>query len=137
MGVFRLAARGRASTVPAVGLVGGTMPKRPTAALLLALALGLAFAGPVQAEDKPLHIVVGLPAGASIDTITRLIAEKMRVSLDRPLVGENKPGAGGLVANLAVKAAAPDRNTLLIKPLANMLAVPPSYAQPHQDPFHA
>ena len=111
------------------------MPKGPTAAFLLAIALSLAFAGPLRAEDKPLHIVIGLPAGASIDTITRLIAEKMRVSLDRPVVVENKPGAGGIVANLAVKAAAPDGNTLLMTPLANMVAFPHSYAKLDYDPF--
>ena len=82
-----------------------------------------------------MRIVLGYPAGASSDTITRLIAEKMRVSLDRPVVVENKPGAAGIVANLTVKAAAPDGNTLLMTPLANMVAFPHSYAKLDYDPF--
>src|SRR5258708_13649061 len=100
-----------------------------------ALASGLAVAGTARAEDRPLHIVLGLPAGASSDTITRLVAEKMRVSLDRPVVVENKPGAAGIVANLAVKTAAPDGNTLLMTPLANMVAFPHSYSKLDYDPF--
>ncbi len=92
-------------------------------------------AGPARAEDKPLRLVLGLPAGASSDTVTRLLAEKMRVSLGRPVVVENKTGAGGIVANLAVKAAAPDGNTLLMTPLANMVAFPHSYAKLDYDPF--
>jgi tripartite-type tricarboxylate transporter receptor subunit TctC len=79
--------------------------------------------------------VLGYPAGASSDTITRLIADKMRVSLDRSVVVENKPGANGIVANLAVKTAAPDGSTLLMTPLATMVAFPHSYAKLDYDPF--
>jgi tripartite-type tricarboxylate transporter receptor subunit TctC len=82
-----------------------------------------------------LRIVLGFPPGASSDTVTRLIAEKMRVSLGRPVVVENKPGAGGIVANMAVKAAAPDGNTLLMTPLATMVAYPHSYSRLEYDPF--
>ena len=82
-----------------------------------------------------MRIVLGFPAGASSDTVTRLIADKMRVSLGRPVVVENKPGAGGIVANLAVKSAAPDGNTLLMTPLANMVAFPHSYTKLDYDPF--
>ncbi len=95
----------------------------------------MAMALPAHADDRPLRIVLGYPAGASSDTITRLIADKMRVSLDRPVVVENKPGANGIVANLAVKTAAPDGNTLLMTPLANMVAFPHSYAHLDYDPF--
>jgi tripartite-type tricarboxylate transporter receptor subunit TctC len=99
------------------------------------LGSAAAFAIEARAEGPPLRIVLGYPAGASSDTITRLIAEKMRVSLDRPVVVENKPGAAGIVANLAVKTAAPDGNTLLLTPLANMVAFPHSYAKLDYDPF--
>ena len=99
------------------------------------LAGAATFATTARAEDRPLRIVLGFPAGASSDTITRLIADKMRVTLDRPVVIENKPGANGIVANLAVKTAAPDGNTLLMTPLANMVAFPHSYAKLDYDPF--
>jgi tripartite-type tricarboxylate transporter receptor subunit TctC len=98
------------------------------------LAAGLT-ASAAQAEDKPLHIILGFPAGASSDTVTRLVAEKMRVSLARPVIVDNKPGAGGILANLAVKAAAPDGNTVLMTPLATMVAYPHSYTKLDYDPF--
>lgn len=88
-----------------------------------------------RAEGPPLRIVLGFPPGAGSDTVTRLIADKMRVSLDRAVVVENKPGAAGIVANLAVKSAAPDGNTLLLTPLATMVAFPHSYSKLDYDPF--
>lgn len=99
------------------------------------LASALAIAGTARAEEPPLRLVLGLPPGASSDTLTRLIADKMRVSLGRSVVVENKPGAAGIVANLAVKAAPPDGNTLLMTPLANMVAFPHSYSRLDYDPF--
>jgi tripartite-type tricarboxylate transporter receptor subunit TctC len=97
--------------------------------------MGVSRAGPTWAQDAPLRIVLGFPPGASSDTVTRLIADKMRVSLARSVVVENKPGAGGIVANMAVKAAAPDGNTLLMTPLATMVAYPHSYSRLEYDPF--
>ena len=100
-----------------------------------ALAGTLALAGAARAEEPPLKLVLGFPPGASSDTLTRLIADKMRVSLGRTVVVENKTGAVGIVASLAVKAAPPDGNTLLMTPLANMVAFPHSYAKLDYDPF--
>jgi tripartite-type tricarboxylate transporter receptor subunit TctC len=88
-----------------------------------------------MAGDQPLHIVLGYPPPALSDTVTRLIAEKMSASLGRPVVVENKTGAGGIVANMVVNAARPDGNTLLMSPLANMVAFPHSYAKLDYDPF--
>jgi tripartite-type tricarboxylate transporter receptor subunit TctC len=100
-----------------------------------ALAGTLALAGAARAEEPPLKLVLGYPPGASSDTLTRLIADKMRVSLGRTVVVENKTGAVGIVASLAVKAAPPDGNTLLMTPLANMVAFPHSYSKLGYDPF--
>lgn len=100
-----------------------------------ALAGALTVAGTARAEEPPLKLVLGFPPGASSDTLTRLIADKMRVSLGRTVVVENKAGAVGIVAAMAVKSAAPDGNTLLMTPLANMVAFPHSYAKLDYDPF--
>jgi tripartite-type tricarboxylate transporter receptor subunit TctC len=99
------------------------------------LLAAVAQAPATKADEQPLRIVLGFPPGASSDTVTRLIAEKMRVALGRPVVVENKPGASGIVAAMAVKSAAPDGNTLLMTPLANMVAFPHSYAKLDYDPF--
>lgn len=95
----------------------------------------LAMAGAARAEETPLRLVLGYPPGASSDTLTRLVADKMRATLGRPVVVENKPGAAGIVACLNVKAASPDGNTLLMTPLANMVAFPHSYSRLDYDPF--
>jgi tripartite-type tricarboxylate transporter receptor subunit TctC len=101
----------------------------------IALAGAFALAGTARADEPPLRLVLGFPPGASSDTLTRLIADRMRVSLGRSVVVENKTGAVGIVANLAVKSAAPDGNTLLMTPLANMVAFPHSYTKLDYDPF--
>ena len=108
--------------------------KRLSRRAALAGTVAIAGAGAARAEE-PLKLVVGFPPGASSDTLTRLVADKMRVSLGRTVVVENKPGAVGIVANLAVKAAPPDGNTLLMTPLANMVAFPHSYTKLDYDPF--
>jgi len=100
-----------------------------------ALAGTLALAGAAHADEPPLRLVLGFPPGASSDTLTRLVADKMRISLGRTVVVENKPGAVGIVANLAVKSAPPDGNTLLMTPLAPMVAFPHSYSKLDYDPF--
>jgi tripartite-type tricarboxylate transporter receptor subunit TctC len=101
-----------------------------------AVGAGIAMATwPALAQDKPLRIVLGVPPGASADTITRVVAEKMGKTLGRTVVVENKTGAGGIVANMAVKQAAPDGNALLMTPLATMVAFPHSYARLDYDPF--
>lgn len=97
------------------------------------LAGTIVAAGMARADDRPLRIVVGFPPGAGIDTIARLIADKMRASLGRPVVVENKPGAAGMIANTTVKAAAPDGTTVLMTPLANMVFFPHSYARLEYD----
>ena len=89
---------------------------------LLALA-ALVFGLPAAAQ-APLKLVVGFPPGATSDTMTRAIAEGMRLHVDRTIVVENRAGGGGLLAAKLVKAAPPDGNTLLMTPFGTML-------QPH------
>ena len=102
------------------------------AAMLVALALSV----PAQAQDKTVKIVLGFPAGATSDLLSRLVADHMRQTLGQPVVVENKPGAGGQIANESVKGAAPDGATLLMTPVATMSIYPHSYAgQLRYDPF--
>jgi tripartite-type tricarboxylate transporter receptor subunit TctC len=88
-----------------------------------------------HADEKPLHIILGFPPGASSDIVTRLIADKMHTSLDRTVLVENKPGAGGILANMLVKNAPADGTTVLMTPLATMVAYPFSYQKLGYDPF--
>ena len=58
--------------------------------------------------SKPVHIVVGFPAGGASDTLTRLLAEKLQAALGQNFVVENRTGAGGNIAMAAVAGAAAD-----------------------------
>jgi len=95
--------------------------------LTLRLLLCAAFAvagGPAFAQDRTMKFLVGFPAGASLDTMTRLVADKMRISLGQPVVVENRPGAAGQIAMSAVKAAPPDGLTLVMTPLVTVVTAP-------------
>jgi tripartite-type tricarboxylate transporter receptor subunit TctC len=63
--------------------------------------------------DHPIRVVVSVPAGGGVDTVTRIVTDRMRVELGQPLAVENKSGAGGSVAAEAVYNSAPDGYTLL------------------------
>jgi tripartite-type tricarboxylate transporter receptor subunit TctC len=103
---------------------------------LLAFAALLAFVSAVVAQEGTIRIVVGFPAGSTIDILSRLVADEMRGSLGRPVIVEIRPGAGGRISIEAVKAAAPDGATLLMTPTAGMSIFPHSYAGAlRYDPF--
>lgn len=107
---------------------------------LIAAALAAFAATCALAQSAPgagvVRIVVGYPAGATSDTLARLVAEHMAGTLKQTVIVENKPGAGGRIGNEVVKAAAPDGLTLLMTPIATMGIFPHSYAgQLRYDPF--
>ena len=95
---------------------------------LLVGVLAVCAVMPAPAQDAPVRILLGYPAGATSDLLSRLLAERMRGSLGRPVIVENRPGAGGQIANEVVKAAAPDGATLLLTPVATMAIFPHSFA---------
>ncbi len=107
--------------------------QRFLSALIGAAALVLSSPSLAQGIVK---VVVGYPAGATSDALARMVAEHMAGTLKQTVIVENKPGAGGRIANELVKAAAPDGLTLLMTPVATMGIFPHSYAgQLRYDPF--
>ena len=79
---------------------------------------------PAAAQDRTVKFLVGFPAGASLDTMTRLVADRMRVTLGQPVVVENRPGAAGQIAMTAVKNSPPDGLTLVMTPLVTVVTAP-------------
>lgn len=72
---------------------------------------------PVQAQDFPareVKIVVPLAPGGGTDTITRQITEKLGRQLGKPVVIENKGGAGTTIGMAAAAQAQPDGQTLVV-----------------------
>lgn len=83
--------------------------------LLASVALGMSGAAAWAADDqRPIHILVGFPAGGGTDAIARLLAEKLKDRLGRNVLVDNRPGAGGQVAAQQLKAAAADGTTLFL-----------------------
>src|SRR5689334_16990694 len=64
--------------------------------------------------SRPVHIVVGFPAGGTGDIVARLIGQWLQERLGQPLVIENRPGAAGNIATEAVVRAPADGYTLLL-----------------------
>ncbi len=89
-------------------------------AIAFALGATLAFTPLAQAQkkdsypDRPIRMVIGYPAGGTIDTVGRLLAESVKGDLGQPLVVDNRAGAGGLLGAQTVASSAPDGYTVLM-----------------------
>jgi tripartite-type tricarboxylate transporter receptor subunit TctC len=84
--------------------------------LLQAACFG-AVLGPLASHGQtnaPIRLLVGASAGGFTDTLGRALAVEMTKLLGRPVVVENRPGAGGNIAADAAAKALPDGNTLLL-----------------------
>ena len=91
--------------------------KRTLRALLCITAALASMTFGARAEDaypnRPVHIVVPFTAGGVVDSIARIVADKLATKLGVAMVVENKPGAGGAAGTALVATAAPDGYTLL------------------------
>jgi tripartite-type tricarboxylate transporter receptor subunit TctC len=87
---------------------------------LVAVAAAVFAASPASAQDaaadfpnRPVRAVVAVPAGGGVDTVTRMVTEKMQQVLGKPIAVENRSGAGGSIAAEYVYSSEPDGYTLL------------------------
>jgi tripartite-type tricarboxylate transporter receptor subunit TctC len=69
---------------------------------------------PAKYPTKPIHLIVGFAAGGGNDIIARVFGQKLSESLGQPVIVENKPGGGAIVATEYVAKSAPDGYTLLM-----------------------
>jgi tripartite-type tricarboxylate transporter receptor subunit TctC len=93
----------------------------------LTLTLAAAGLGAAQAQDypnRPVRIIVGQGAGGGMDTLSRLLGQKISAGLGQPVLVENKAGAGGIIATEFVAKAPPDGYSLLMAPIGNMVFTP-------------
>src|SRR5215217_5748550 len=86
--------------------------------LFALLALTLLAVSPAAAQgtdypNRPIKIVVSVPAGGGVDTVTRLVAERMRQQLGQPVIIENRGGQSGNLGAEMVFASEPDGYTLM------------------------
>ena len=90
--------------------------------LAFALLTGPPIVGAIAQDVYPTHtvtIVVGYPGGTPVDTIARVIATKLTDRVGKPVIVENKPGAGSSIGAAYVAKSAPDGHTLYLSSIAN------------------
>jgi tripartite-type tricarboxylate transporter receptor subunit TctC len=89
---------------------------RSIAAMLLAASI-FACASLVRADDypnRPITLIVPYPPGGGVDTVARLIGQKLSAALGQQIVIENRPGAGAVIGTRAAAKATPDGYTLVM-----------------------
>jgi tripartite-type tricarboxylate transporter receptor subunit TctC len=118
------------------GIPSFAIPRR----MLMAAAIaGVAFgvlpsAAKAEWPEKPITVIVCFPAGGGTDTAVRMISNQLGEALGKPVIIENRGGAGGNIAIAAVARAAPDGYTFLA--CSSAFVVNPSlYASASYDPL--
>ena len=104
-------------------------------AVVAVAVLSMPLAARVEAQAQtPIRVFSGFPPGGAVDALARVFGERLGEALGRPVVVENRSGAGGQIAIDAMRAAAPDGSTLLVAPDANISVYPHTVRTPAYDP---
>jgi tripartite-type tricarboxylate transporter receptor subunit TctC len=90
---------------------------------------------PSKYPSRAIHIVVGFTPGGGNDLIARIVGQKLSESLGQPVVIDNKPGGGAIVATEYVAKSPPDGYTLLVGASGAMSINPAVYAKLAYDPL--
>ena len=101
-----------------------------TSRVATAAAVLLFTVNPIIAQtypDKPIRMVLPFPPGGGTDSLARVILPKMSQALGQPIVIDNRPGAGGIVAAEIVAKSAPDGYTLFMGSSTGITAAPSLY----------
>ena len=84
--------------------------------------------------NKPIKIIVSVPAGGGVDTVTRIVADGLQKRLGQPVVVENRAGAAGNIAGEFVFTSEPDGYTLIAAQPAPLTINPLLYKKINFDP---
>ena len=91
--------------------------RRLVTAMLATATIASLAPGLVQAQDyptKPVRMVLPFPPGGVTDLLARALAEKLAARLGQPVIVDNRPGAGTVLASDTVARAPADGHTLLL-----------------------
>jgi len=109
--------------------------------LLALVATAMLYASVALAQDaaanypnKPIRIIVCVPAGGGVDTVTRIVADGLQKRLGQPVVVENRSGAAGNIGAEAVFVSDPDGYTLLAAQPSPLTINPLLYKKMNFDP---
>ena len=101
---------------------------------VLAASSALGLPAAARAQGPPPRLLVGFPAGGTLDAVARLLAAAWRSRFAAPPIVEQRVGAGGRIAVVALKEAAPDGLTLLLSPASIFTIYPHVYRRLPYDP---
>jgi tripartite-type tricarboxylate transporter receptor subunit TctC len=108
---------------------------------VLAITFAVAAAATATAQSyptRPVTIIIPFPPGGNSDFVVRHLADRMSLSLGRPVIVENRAGgAGGTVGTKAFANASPDGYTLLFIPPAPLVTAPLIYKNLGYDPVRS
>ncbi len=97
-------------------------------ALGLLIALWASLAAPLHAQTaRTTRIVVGFPPGQATDLVARMLGERLGAALGETVIVENRPGQGGSGALATLATQPPDGATMVLAPLASLVANPHLY----------
>jgi tripartite-type tricarboxylate transporter receptor subunit TctC len=86
--------------------------------MLAAVVASMIASGTVFAQDtypsKPVHLLVPFPPGGAVDIVARTLSDELGRRWGQPIVVENRPGAGGTIAEAVAAKAKPDGYTLIL-----------------------
>ncbi|MEA3078881.1 MAG: hypothetical protein QOF05_289, partial [Sphingomonadales bacterium] len=94
---------------------------------LLALLIVESPAAQTTYPEKPIRLIVGLPAGGQPDTVARLFGQKFSEAWGKPVLIDNVTGAAGTIAADRVAKSAPDGYTLGLLSTAQLVINPSLY----------
>jgi tripartite-type tricarboxylate transporter receptor subunit TctC len=89
---------------------------------------------PAKYPTRAIHIVVGFTPGGGNDLIARIVGQKLSDSLGQPVIIDNKPGGGAIVATEFVAKSPADGYTLLVGASGAMAINPAVYTKLNYDP---
>jgi tripartite-type tricarboxylate transporter receptor subunit TctC len=86
--------------------------------MLAAVAALMVASGTASAQatypSKPVHLLVPFPPGGAVDIVARTLSDELSKRWGQPIVVENRPGAGGTIAEAVAAKAKPDGYTLIL-----------------------
>ncbi|MGV3569922.1 MAG: tripartite tricarboxylate transporter substrate-binding protein [Ramlibacter sp.] len=100
-----------------------------------AIATPFVLAQQTTVIQKPARIVLGFPPGGSLDTIARLLAERLKGTYAPSVTVENRAGAAGRIAMEHVKASEPDGTAITMGPASVAVLYPHVYRNLSYDPL--
>jgi tripartite-type tricarboxylate transporter receptor subunit TctC len=105
------------------------------AATSLAATVHRGTAQTTSYPTKPIRLVVGFPPGGGIDFAARTIQPALEAALGQPIVVDNKPGVGGVLAATELARAPADGYTLLLANTGPFAIAPYLQAKMPYDPL--